>query len=927
MRLRRLMAEGFKHLRGINLFFPSKGTFLIQGSNEAGKSSLFEAVFFSLFGRPLQARSSEDLIGYGLQEALVYLEMEIGNEILGIERRIRRGKTNVARLRIGSEVITTAREVNRRIQEELHLDADTLLNSCFVEQKALEKLEGMDKSARESAVMKLLNLDRMQAIEEELKVTREDERNLEDWERKRRFAEIEKEIPEVEKEIAHIEWLLKFWNVKQLLSEAERNKKEAEEAEKEIPKLREERNKWQERAKELKETREKEHKVEGIRSLIRLLMEKESALISLSSQLKEVARAKEELPELRKRRKKAGILLHILKKLTNLSQLMDKIENLLGLQRQLNQEMSRKEILELDLEEKEKEIGNKKKKIELLEKWRERVINKEKVEEKNKLKESAQFFRNIGLAGIICCGLLLFLLLTPLKILAAISLIPFICALLAFTKRGKILIRVAKIEGELGDREEFDLKELEKQLHEVGLTPAYDVQWGENALDKEKREEELLERSKESIRREIIRAENNIENLRKQANEQLSQLPPSWQSLQPEHLIQKSDRIKKLLEERGSKNKQLAEEYELSIDETELTRELGKLDSEIRNLEQFINSEAELKGKREELEKETQQIKKKIEESALPFNEDVKDIYALESWEELSRRLKRELDKMERERPEENLQLAISRLAGQEQKVKSLREKAVELERNAEEILKELGGEFPPELPSLEELNNSLVEKKAYYQRLENERKSLRELIIGEIPPLEECQRECERLRREHKVRELSVRILETARRNITQRILPRTIDHMWRLLPLITNDRYRQVDLDPDTFRIKVYDERAGDWKEKNIFSGGTRDQMSLALRLSFALASLPQERGAAPSFLFLDEPLSSFDEQRKEALIRVITEGEIAERFDQIFVISHTPLLNPNLFHYYIVMENGRVRECSDELKPPEERPQILL
>ncbi|PNV81653.1 MAG: hypothetical protein C0179_01615, partial [Fervidicoccus sp.] len=237
------------------------------------------------------------------------------------------------------------------------------------------------------------------------------------------------------------------------------------------------------------------------------------------------------------------------------------------------------------------------------------------------------------------------------------------------------------------------------------------------------------------------------------------------------------------------------------------------------------------------------------------------------------------------------------------------------------EKLKQLGGEFPSDLPPLEEISRTLNEKRAELIQLEREKKLLKEQIIGDIPPLEQCREEYEKLKREHKVRELSVRILETARRNITQKILPRTIDHMWRILPLITNDRYRQVDLDAETFKIRVFDERAGDWKDKNIFSGGTRDQMSLALRLSFALASLPQERGTAPSFLFLDEPLSSFDEQRKEALIRVITEGEIAERFDQIFVISHTPLLNPNLFHYYIFMENGRIKECSEELRPSEQ------
>jgi exonuclease SbcC len=921
------MAEGFKHLRGINLFFPSKGTFLIQGSNEAGKSSLFEAVFFSLFGRPLQARSTEDLIGYGLQEALVYLEMEVGDEILGIERRIRRGKTNVARLRIGSEVITTAREVNRRIQEELHLDADTLLNSCFVEQKALEKLEGMDKSARESAVMKLLNLDRMQMIEEELRITREDERNLEEWERKLRFAEIEEEMPKVEEEIANIERLLKFWEIKQLLSEAERNKREAEEAEKEIPKLKEERNKWQKKVQTLKEIKEKAHKVENLHSSIRLLLEKESALRDKSSQLEEVQRAKEELPRVRARKKKASTLLHILKKLAGISQLKGKIESWLGLQHQLKQETSRKEILELDLEHKEEEIKKKEERIELLKRWKEAVGRKEKMEERRNLEKNAAFLKNIGWAGVVCGILLLFLLLTPLKILALISLLPFTCAGLSFYKLSKLLIEIAKLKVEIGESDELVIKELDARLNEVGITPSYDVHMVVGLLEKEESEKEVLERGREEIKRELIKVDNNIEHLKKQVSEQMAQLPSAWRNLPAEQLFQKSEKMGRILREWESRNEELAKKYNLPVSESELTRELGMLDNEIRNKERFISAEARLSREREELEKEIEETRRKIEESALPFREVIGDIFSLISWEELRGKLKRDLDQLEREKPEERLQSAISRLAGQEQKVNSLRQKAVELEEKADEMVKELRGEFPTKLPPFEELNKLLVEKKAYYQRLENEKKSLRELIIGEIPSLEECKKECERLKREHRVRELSVRILETARRNITQRILPRTIDHMWRLLPLITNDRYRQVDLDPDTFRIKVYDERAGDWKEKNIFSGGTRDQMSLALRLSFALASLPQERGIAPSFLFLDEPLSSFDEQRKEALIRVITEGEIAERFDQIFVISHTPLLNPNLFHYYIVMEDGRIKECSEELKPPEERQQILL
>ncbi len=95
-----------------------------------------------------------------------------------------------------------------------------------------------------------------------------------------------------------------------------------------------------------------------------------------------------------------------------------------------------------------------------------------------------------------------------------------------------------------------------------------------------------------------------------------------------------------------------------------------------------------------------------------------------------------------------------------------------------------------------------------------------------------------------------------------------------------------------------------------KNIFSGGTKDQFSLALRLAFALATLPAERGAAPSFIFLDEPLGSFDQERARKLLYLLVEGEIARSFDQIFLISHVQV-DPGLFDYHITLDDGRVVE----------------
>jgi len=104
-----------------------------------------------------------------------------------------------------------------------------------------------------------------------------------------------------------------------------------------------------------------------------------------------------------------------------------------------------------------------------------------------------------------------------------------------------------------------------------------------------------------------------------------------------------------------------------------------------------------------------------------------------------------------------------------------------------------------------------------------------------------------------------------------------------------------------------------AGRYVAKNLFSGGTRDQCSLALRLAFALATLPQELGVAPGFIVLDEPLTAFDAERAQALVTLLTTGTIAEQFAQVIVISHGHAFDRSAFAYHVVMERGRVRSST--------------
>jgi len=188
---------------------------------------------------------------------------------------------------------------------------------------------------------------------------------------------------------------------------------------------------------------------------------------------------------------------------------------------------------------------------------------------------------------------------------------------------------------------------------------------------------------------------------------------------------------------------------------------------------------------------------------------------------------------------------------------------------------------------------------------------------------LEEYGRRVAVLRDEREIRREAMRTISDAQLRIARHVLPTTERNMQLLLPQLTAGRYRDVRLtalegedgEPGEmdYRIRVWDPMAGRYVAKNLFSGGTRDQCSLALRLAFALATLPQELGVAPGFIILDEPLTAFDAERAQDLVALLTMGTVAEQFAQVIVISHGHAFDRSAFAYRLVMERGRVREST--------------
>src|SRR5260221_5397623 len=198
--LKHVTVERFRLLREVDLPFPQRGSILIQGPNEAGKSALLESMYFALDGTSMATnrskRTLDDLILYGASQASVTLTLSIGATEMTINRIIERGQGQKVTLQVRKlgmpeeEPITGLATANERIIAELgRMDGETLRNSSFVEQKGLHLLESLPGSAREDTVRKLLGLEKLLRLTEQVKLTPNDERLLTEASERLKLAE------------------------------------------------------------------------------------------------------------------------------------------------------------------------------------------------------------------------------------------------------------------------------------------------------------------------------------------------------------------------------------------------------------------------------------------------------------------------------------------------------------------------------------------------------------------------------------------------------------------------------------------------------------------------------------------------------------------------------------------------------------------
>ena len=149
---------------------------------------------------------------------------------------------------------------------------------------------------------------------------------------------------------------------------------------------------------------------------------------------------------------------------------------------------------------------------------------------------------------------------------------------------------------------------------------------------------------------------------------------------------------------------------------------------------------------------------------------------------------------------------------------------------------------------------------------------------------------------------------LEKTAESLRMRVKPSVEYYMSTFLPSVTVNRYKAVSLDDD-YKLSVWDSEAGEYRPREVFSGGTEDQLLLVMRLAFALALTPETKGTRPEFLFLDEPLGSSDELRRGEIMQLL-KVELTQYFRQIILVSHVQGLDQTVDHI-IRIDSGRITE----------------
>jgi exonuclease SbcC len=917
-KIKSLKVAGFKRLD-----LPDRQEFpdsrlLIHGRNESGKSTVLEAIHYALYGNPLRPTkraSNEDVINYGRREAVVELEFSIDDNVYMVRREIRKQGTNThilsQRRADGglSRVTSGARDVNDHILEILHgIDSDALLNSCLVEQKELGKLEASTKQERIKAMSSLLNLEAFVDARESL---RKDRRELElthsqtglrlqeakkaadDYdtavkrkqEAENRQREIEKEQSVVAESLARLNTLLEaLTGIRELKTSIDENtarlegqeekreqiKASLERAEKAVAAVRELEKELPEAEERRKETERKIVVLEELLKLEKEKAEKKTQVDKDAIKVEEASRALSAAEEAKKRVEELDAQLEDYQPAEEAQRLLTDISGATQRLAEARRQTEQVQRLKEETEERLASLEEANEKVDSLERQRTDLWE---------AKEKARRYQRYGVMMIIAgfIGVMTGYLVSQL--MYALGFVAIAGAYLYFTNNvGRIDAELDAVQAErdtmLGDIAR--ITEYQNQIDDMNESMVKsEAKVREEELGLVKAVSNLPERPQDYPSLITIEDPSSIEALRDAVQGDMQTLTKLRADVEnygitadtyderKANLSGLEAAMKSHLDALSGLNEQMADKQEetgvSTATEADVRRENEAACRKVTELETRLESSKETAAQKPELQHNLDETLRSIDRLGNEVKRSREKINALESEHGVS------LD----QEPE---------IKAEHQKMlqESSRLKQDHLERAKD----------------IEEAEETLMQT----HQMKEEYPELQETSAEEEFRLEAMRR--------------AVKLLDATRDTIMSGVKQNVEKHMMQFLPALTDNRYSMARIDEERYVIEVYDRQAKHWRGKGVFSGATQDQFSLALRLAFAISTIPSTRGARPGFIFLDEPLSGFDAQRRTGFMTLLRE-KLCRYFDQIIVISHIEALSGEFPHHWH-LDSGQLVEA---------------
>ena len=169
MKLKSLKLENFRQHEDSFIEF-SDGITIINGTNGAGKTTILEAITWSIYGTDA-ARGNKDTIKFNKAKARAKVRVELifclDDEVFIIERFL-----DKAELYLGDNqtpIVTTQQEVTKYLTDKLGMTKDEFFNTYFTGQKELNFLGNQKPLERRKFISKVLNYEKIREIQEQIR--------------------------------------------------------------------------------------------------------------------------------------------------------------------------------------------------------------------------------------------------------------------------------------------------------------------------------------------------------------------------------------------------------------------------------------------------------------------------------------------------------------------------------------------------------------------------------------------------------------------------------------------------------------------------------------------------------------------------------------------------------------------------------------